>query len=252
MKSRYLLLIIIFISVSFCYAQDPDSHEAKSMVTVQHDSLRAIAASSEMILIQGGDYDGEKIESFYMDATLITVEQYKACVEAGVCPPPPKNNYWSDTYTQDNGKLPINNISWYNARTFAEWVGKRLPTEKEWEWAARGRDKGWRYPWGNDLPNNESACWMRWNSESDSGGGTCEVGKFAVSRDGVKDMAGNLWEWTSTFFDKEKKLVILKGGAWYNDDPKKLAVKYQGVASPYHRADSSDGFRCVKSAKEKR
>ncbi|MDN5203057.1 SUMF1/EgtB/PvdO family nonheme iron enzyme [Fulvivirgaceae bacterium BMA10] len=259
LRRQFLLLtyplILFFVTFLFSHKswaqdEDPDSHSSKTKVTQRYEELRKLAGSTKMIYIEGGVYEGKKVEAFHMDETMVTVEQYMACVEAGVCPHPPDNGLWSATFKKSNSKLPINEISFHNAQTFAQWIGKRLPTEHEWEWVASGRGEGRIYPWGNSAPTRESACWQRWDAETDSGGGPCEVGKLAFSKDGVKDMAGNLWEWTSTSYNDEGTLIILKGGAWYNDDPSKLKVKARGVASPYHRGNGSDGFRCVSSIKK--
>lgn len=250
-----LVLVVVSLVPAHSFAQaptlDPDSQEAKSLETRKHNILRSIAASSPMVYIEGGTYEGETIEPFYMDAHLVTLEQYRACVSAGVCPPPPENDYWSDTWKKQNTNLPINNVSWFNAQTFADWVGKRLPTEQEWEWAAQGRDEGRIYPWGNEAPGPTTACWKRYNGQDDTGDGPCEVGLHRQSRDGVYDLSGNLWEWTATFTDSTNMLVVLKGGAWYNDNAEKLKVKARGVATPYHRGASSDGIRLVVSKKDR-
>ena len=249
MSFKACVTIALILLSSFSKAQDqprldPDSKESKIRHTQEYNNLKK---QSEEILIIGGSFDGASIDPFYLDKTLVTVEQYEACVKAGVCASPPDNGNWAATYNRNgNKKRPVNEINWYSARGYCEWLGKRLPTEKEWEWAAQGRDEGRVYPRGNEKAVELSACWMRYDGETDTGQGTCEVGKNAMSRDGVADMAGNLWEWTSTLSD-EKALVVMKGGAWYNDDLEKLKVTYKGYASPYHSDDACDGFRCART-----
>lgn len=245
----YLSLLSVFC-FSLLHAQnqpviDPDSKESKIKFTIEHHQLKKYSVE---VLISGGNFNGSKIEPYYLDKTLVTVEQFEECVKAGVCAPPPDNGNWAATYNRKgNKKRPVNEVNWYTANAYCNWLGKRLPTENEWEWAARGREEGRLYPWGNEKPVKLSACWMRYEGATDTGEGTCEVGENAQSRDGVADMAGNLWEWTSTFANNDKTLVILKGGAWYNDDPEKLKTTYKGHASPYHSNDASDGFRCARS-----
>lgn len=246
-----ILLTILFVLGGSLPAQaqdeDPDSEASKRRVTLRFEGLKE--GASEMVLIQGGSYEDDTVSSFYMDVNLVTVEQYEACIAARVCPPPPDNGLWGATYNRNKSKQrPINETNWFNAKTYCDWLDKRLPTEQEWEWAARGRDEGRVYPWGNEAPTAESACWMRYDGETDTGHGPCEVGQHNVSRDGVKDLAGNLWEWTSTYYDEQQTLMVLKGGAWYNDVPARLEVKTRGKATPYNSGAASDGFRCVQDA----
>ncbi len=250
-----LVILVLLMSCQFSYSfqddaqkLDPDSKAAKVKFTKDYEKLKIL---SEGVFIKGGTFKGEVVKDFVMDKTLVTVKQYEACVKAGVCPPLPDNGNWAATFNRRGNKnRPINEINWFNAKTYCQWLNKRLPTALEWEWVARGREEGRIYPWGNTLPTKENTCWMRYDGKTDTGNGTCEVGQFAISRDGVTDMAGNLWEWTSTFGDKDKNLIIMKGGAWYNDDPKKLRVDYNGYASIYHNDNASDGFRCVKCTEE--
>lgn len=250
-----LVLLVLLLSFHFSYALqdevqklDPDSKKAKILNTSEFEKLKIL---SKEIFIKGGRFKGKIIENFFLDKTLVTVEQYEACVKAGVCPPLPDNGNWAATYNRrGNKKRPVNEVNWFNAKMYCQWLNKRLPTSLEWEWAARGRDEGRIYPWGNKMPDSKSACWLRYDGKTDTGNGTCEVGQYSFSRDGVTDMAGNLWEWTSTFGDKEKTMIVMKGGAWYNDDPKKLRVDYNGYASIYHNDDASDGFRCAKCTEE--
>ena len=230
---------------------DPDSPEAKNRQFMEAEQYRAFAASTEMVLIPGGMYKGKKIEPFYMDVDLVNVGQYKAAVKMGVSPRPPRTSDISDAWKLGGDRRAQNNVNLYAAQSFLGWVGKRLPTEDEWEWAARGRDKGFAYPWGNEPPQRDSACWMRYYPDQDICLGPDLVGvDRATSRDGVHDMAGCLWEWTSTVDPENSTLMILKGGAWYNDDPEKLKVTSRGRATPYHNEVNSDGFRGVVSVED--
>ncbi|MDA8020743.1 MAG: formylglycine-generating enzyme family protein [Thermoanaerobaculia bacterium] len=251
-RTQWILSIVLCLLATglplFAQNDDPDSDASKRGVTLRFEALKE--GAGEMVLIEGGTYEGAAVNSFHMDVDLVTVEQYEACIEAHVCPPPPDNGLWGATYNRNKSKQrPINETNWFNAKTYCEWLGKRLPTEREWEWAARGREEGRLYPWGNKPPTRESACWMRYDGETDTGQGPCEVGLHNVSRDGVKDLAGNLWEWTSTYYDAQQTLIVLKGGAWYNDVPARLLVKTRGKATPYNTGAASDGFRCVRDAR---
>lgn len=230
---------------------DPDSIEAKIQEVERSHRYRAFAASTRMVLIPGGTYKGREIKPFYMDVDLVSVGQYKAAVKMGICPRPPLTPDISDSWKLGNNRRAQNNVNWYAAQSYLRWVGKRLPTEDEWEWVARGREKGFDYPWGNAPPERDDACWMRYFPEKDVCLGPDLVGQDrATSRDGVHDMAGMLWEWTSTQYGGGDKLVVLKGGAWYNDDPERLKVTSRGLATPYHNRVNSDGFRGVVSVED--
>lgn len=201
-----------------------------------------------MVKIAGGTFDAHEVGPFWMDVTEVTVAQYADCVAAHVCPAPGHAGDWSATWDKPGRENhPVNEVSFYNAKAYCEWVGKRLPTEWEWEWAARGRDEARTYPWGTEAPSAESACWLRYDAETDGGAGTCPVGQFPPSRDGVHNLAGNVWEWTSSPHEDGSGRIVLRGGAWYNDVPERLAAKSRGKNSPYDRSAGSDGIRCVTS-----
>jgi formylglycine-generating enzyme required for sulfatase activity len=104
---------------------------------------------------------------------------------------------------------PVVGVSYYEAEAFAKWIGKRLPTEREWERAARGID-GRLFPWG-DIFGNEKC-----NTEESRIDKTTPVTHYSngISPTGCYDMAGNVWEWTASLYEAEKKFRVLRGGSW--------------------------------------
>ena len=222
---------------------------------------KAAAASPGMVRIPAGTFEmgsnegraDEKpvhrvtLPAFEMDVTEVTVRQYARCVDAGQCTPPDQREFstWAGPGKDDH---PVNYVDWNQAMAFCKWAGKRLPTEEEWEYAARGSANR-TYPWGNDPPGDQ-LCWRRGESQA----GTCVVGSYAsgASPFGVLDMAGNVGEWTSTQYCDSyaaaktcTNSLVTRGDSWFYGDP-------SGVrSSERNRLVAEDrlydvGFRCAR------
>lgn len=212
--------------------------------------------------IRLGSDDGEPDEkprtevavaTFTMEMTEVTVAAYQKCVTAGRCTPPDTGMYCN---WQKDGRAshPVNCIDWAQASAYCAFVGKRLPSEEEWELAARGQDDR-RFPWKAGPPADR----LCWNGEGNDRGrgqrqGTCPVASYptGASPFGVQDMAGNVWEWTSSAYcpydrracDSERR--IIRGGSWSNLDPAYVRAADRAKEAQKSRPDNV-GVRCASS-----
>jgi formylglycine-generating enzyme required for sulfatase activity len=144
----------------------------------------------------GGGPKPTKVDAFFIDRTEVTVAAYLACAESGKCSRPAKGRECNATARKPRLDHPMNCVTKTQADEFCAAQGKRLPTQPEWTFAARGSE-GRLYPWGNEL-SAEQLCWQaRKGGEEQT---TCPVGSFpqAASPFGALDMAGNVAEWTAT------------------------------------------------------
>lgn len=154
----------------------------------------------------GDDEETVYLDAYYISRTPVTNAQYAKFVQATGHRAP---EHWDgDTPPDEILDHPVTYVSWCDAQAYCEWAGVRLPTEEEWEKAARGTD-GQKYPWGNEEPTS-GLCNFNMNV-----GGTTPVGKYSPQGDspyGCVDMAGNVWEWTESEYEDGKKKVY--GGSY--------------------------------------
>jgi sulfatase modifying factor 1 len=192
------------------------------------------------------------VNEFWIDRTEVTNIQFEKCVKAGICQAPTCALTGKPTYGDPSLEgYPMVCVSVHAASTYCEWAGARLPTEIEWEYAARG-PQGWIFPWGNEFDG------MRANSQGDDDGYSflSPVGSFpfGASWVGALDMAGNAWEWTAewigSYTGSPSGLFIgaLRGGSWVH------APVDLRAASRVNWFDNSQidriGFRCARTVEK--
>ncbi len=188
------------------------------------------------------------VDRFQIDRVEVTKARYRRCVEAGACSRPIGASSYPDSSKAD---YPISPLSWQQALAYCRWAGKRLPTEAEWEKAARGTD-GRRYPWGDEFDPRRVS--------TDRTYGASRVGSWraGASPYGALDMAGNVWEWTSSLYkpypyradDGREDLNargsrVNRGGSWFYGPPH-LRTSYRANANEGYRRVDDLGVRCAK------
>lgn len=228
----------------------------------------------------------EKLPGFYLDQTEVTMAQYQACAKAGGCTELAKTVQWDQgdadwvkkwspfcnvNQSDDRSQHPVNCVDWNQAAAYCKFKGKRLPTEKEWEYAARGKD-GRKYPWGNEAPRSGllNACgsecvemlkrkglgtFSPMYSGNDTFETTAPVGIVQGDKSpfGVMDLGGNVTEWVQDWYrgsyrksDGPTKNRSFRGGSWNDFDPSNARAPDRSRNSPMNRSDVV-GFRCART-----
>jgi formylglycine-generating enzyme required for sulfatase activity len=225
MKTHLVLSLILGIIVIIVYAGCGEkkseygvgsiwTRPADGMVMVYVPAGKFLMGSIEGDITQAlqmcssdpasGDFGNEKpqhtvsLDAFWIDQTEVTNKMYALCVAVGKCDPPELNNSSTRTSYYGNPEFvdyPVTYVSWNDAIAYCEWVGARLPSEAEWEKAARGTD-GHTYPWGEGIDCQKA-------NYHGCVGDTSRVGSFEEGKSlyGAYDMAGNVWEWVADLYD---------------------------------------------------
>lgn len=204
------------------------------------------------------------VKAFCMDQTEVTVSAYRACRLGGACADDPGSTATCNWGQLNREKHPVNCVSSIQASAYCAAQGKILPTEEEWEYAARGA-QGSMYPWGEETPTTQ-LCWQRMNIPCDGGLcflGTCEVMLYPLTlfgqtvsqgQPGLADLAGNVWEWTSTKYCDDyagngcTTDNVLRGGTWYDgpEAPYLYRASFRGNRKAPGFQGGNIGFRCIK------
>ncbi len=206
------------------------------------------------------------LDAFYMDVYEVTNTRYAKCVSAGACQPPTnsasytRTTYYSDTQYAD---YPVIYVTREMAKTYCEWRGGGLPSEAQWEKAARGGLQGMDYPWGNEGPVCEKGAQNGAKFDDNAGCNdtdTDPVGSYSPNGYGLFDMAGNVWEWVNDWYSENYNnssngnnptgpvsgdLKVLRGGSWGDDDWHYLRVAVRFGANLDNSFYTIIGFRCA-------
>ncbi|MBI1928515.1 SUMF1/EgtB/PvdO family nonheme iron enzyme [Candidatus Poribacteria bacterium] len=221
-RVSWSLVVIIFLVLCLIV-------ESVTLVVVTDRLMSRPIVSSNMVLIPAGEFqmgsvdgdDDEKpthpvyLDAFYIDVCEVTNEDYKRFMDDTGHPAP---QYWKDDRFNAPDQ-PVVGVSWYDAAAYCQWAGRRLPTEAEWEKAARGELVGKKYPWGDSIDPKRA-------NYGRNVGRTSPVGTYPPNGYGLYDMAGNVWEWCMDEMD----------GSFYQKpfDPK------NPVSGPFIRFDNQD------------
>lgn len=251
---------------------EPISPTSGMRYPLYDEASRLGDAPNEMVLIPAGPFirgtderlpdEGPRhsidLKAFYIDMYEVTNLQYKRFInETGRRSP---DHFRNRTFPPGKADHPVTFVTWDDAEAYCAWAGKRLPDDKEWEKAARGTD-GRQFPWGEEFDVKRANTPVRWQAAGQAGD-TTPVGAFGdgASPYGVYDVTGNVWEWTSSWYDAYPgnntasesygtRYKTLKGGSWFDCSFYKC-----GISAPvYNRAffakrtkNDTFGFRCAK------
>ena len=288
-----IVVLITMLAVAISGCDDPMTTQMDTILDTVIDDPQPLPSSTEgMVLIPAGEFQmgsnsGESnekpihsvyIDAFYMDEYEVTNAEYAAFLNAKgkhtesgktwlyIGGARARIEYVAGVYRAKAGyeNHPVTGVSWYGAMAYAAWAGKRLPTEAEWEKAARGNLSGLTYPWGNTIDRNKA----NYNRHI---GDTTAVGEYTANGYGLYDMCGNVWEWCLDGYDSGFYAVspsqnplsgansimwildnytgvessrVLRGGSLYFPD-RRVRVAFRFYDTPALTSDSV-GFRCAR------
>jgi sulfatase modifying factor 1 len=307
MKNRYLIILILILtgcSGNQQKQENSSSTEIKETVSTTSEIQNQQIGQSEMIFFEGGAFmmgsnDGLPQESpahnvtlkpFSIDKTPVTVEQFSIFAEAenykteaekfgdsGVFNLDKQQwellpgAYWKKPFGPNGpdaeNNHPVTHISWNDALAFAQWAGKRLPSEAEWEFAARsGKNSGNKFSWGNEVSINGKYFANTWQGTlqapetADGFMFTSPVGAFGENEAGLTDMGGNVWQWcadnykaypgSSAPISEDSNVKVIRSGSFFFDEygDNSLTVSFRSMNS-HETSLFNTGFRCAKDGR---
>jgi formylglycine-generating enzyme required for sulfatase activity len=263
-----------FMEMKITPPQEPQKRDLQQGMSlpIYYDKSRLGDAPNKMVLIPAGEFvmgtdnrlsdEGPqhkvKLAAYWIDKYEVTNLQYKKFIDATKRRSP--DHFENRTFPDGKADHPVTYVTWNDAHDYCDWAGKRLPTDEEWEKAARGPE-GRIFPWGEEFDLNKANTPQRW-MYLEHEGDTTPVGAFeaGVSGYGLYDMSGNVWEWTSAWYQPYpgnthktenygEIYKTLKGGSWWDCSFYKC-----GISAPlYNRSfflpqtkNKSFGFRCAR------
>jgi formylglycine-generating enzyme required for sulfatase activity len=264
------LLTAVFIPGGCVEELDDDSAGADDASDMPDDEMVRVAAGAfwmgcsddEGVVCPGDELPFHEVTlaAFEIDRTEVTVQAYDECVAEGACSRQTDRDAFDEVCEQTTaGRQPVNCVTWSQADAFCEWAGKQLPTEAQWEKAARG-DDGRIYPWGDEAPTCERVV-----SSAECADGVEPVGSRpdGASPYGALDMAGNLFEWTADWYSDSyysaspasdpmgpevgERHTIRSAGPNYTAAGLRISVR--GVDWEQRKTDAASsqiGFRCAR------
>jgi formylglycine-generating enzyme required for sulfatase activity len=196
-----------------------------------------------------------EVSGFWIETTEVSNDRYRSCVASGQCAPPLDDLLFDE---RGHGTEPVVGVTWRQARGYSRWAGRRLPTEAEWERAARSGDMGWRYPWGNSRASDRANVW---DEVGQTGRGVKPVASFPATGPGLFDLSGNVWEWCEDRYQTGFKDLptdgsamrngtgrVVRGGSWRRGIDLARVSSRSWFEEDY-RADDV-GFRCAADRSE--
>jgi formylglycine-generating enzyme required for sulfatase activity len=245
-----------------------NANAAWTPVVEQKNGLPVVSVPEGCFMMGSSSGEGDEVpvhevclDAYWIGQTEVTNAQYRACVDDGVCPPP-LDRAWFDDPAYD--AYPVVEVTWDGATAYAAWIGGSLPTEAQWEYAARGPE-AWTYPWGNAFDGErtnfcDTNCDRDWRSAevNDGYGQIAPVGSYpgGASWVGALDIAGNVWEWTADWYGsypaesqtnptgpESGESRVVRGGSWA-ESSYLLRTTYRDYDSP-GSGSALVGFRVV-------
>lgn len=265
-------LAVLALTLAGCTTSEASEPPAPLPPQVHSASPVSLATPSrascpdDMASLPAGVLNGHRFPAFCIDRHEVTVADYASCVRLGRCSPEclrertcsavPTQTAWSDPaeaqraskfcngHRPDRLDHPVNCVSFEESGQYCDSLGKRLPAELEWMWAARGANEGNTYPWGRLAPTRDELCWGHDQPRSH----TCPALSVFADRTtlNVAHMAGNVSEWTLLDSSNPRKPGLVFGSSWWSVDDGYVRASLRGVPATAVRSEVV-GFRCAKT-----